>query len=132
MKKTTFNIKYIALLSLFLGLLACNDIDDILEDNNIDTSTDTQELPELTAGTADFSTYVAIGASFTSGFTDGSLFAASQENSFPNILAQQFTNAGGGDFKQPLVDENTGGISSFWLAKKTSKGTGPEPPKTHL
>ena len=44
-------------------------------------------LPALTAGTADFSNYVALGASFTAGFTDGALFNAAQENSFPNIIS---------------------------------------------
>ncbi len=64
----------------------------------------------LTTGSADFSKYVAVGASFTSGFTDGALFKAAQENTFPNILSKKFAMAGGGDFKQPLMNDNFGGL----------------------
>ena len=101
------NIKY---LSLFLGLTAfigCNEPEDVLKDTNLEAMA---ELPALNAGTADFSNYVALGASFTAGYTDGALFIAGQENSFPNILAQQFANVGGGDFTQPLMNDNVGGL----------------------
>ncbi len=75
-------------------------------------------VPEvaLTAGSADFSNYVAIGASFTAGYTDGGMFAAAQTHSFPNILASKFANAGGGNFNQPIMVDvngnpsNTGGL----------------------
>ncbi|GAA3600432.1 G-D-S-L family lipolytic protein [Flavivirga amylovorans] len=96
------NIRYIYLFVLALGFFACDEDDKILPEEVI--------LPELTAGTADFSNYVAVGASFTSGFTDGGLFKASQENSFPNILSKEFAKAGGGAFTQPLMSDNTGGI----------------------
>lgn len=101
--------KYIWLFIALLGFTACNDIEDVLRDNNVPSS-DAEVLPDLTPGTADFSNYVAVGASFTAGFTDGGLFIAGQENSFPNILSQQFANASGGEFIQPLVNDNTGGI----------------------
>jgi len=68
------------------------------------------ERPELSTEGLDFSRYVAIGASFTAGFTDSALFIAAQENSFPNQLAQQFANAGGGTFTQPLMNDNVGGL----------------------
>ncbi|WP_303316359.1 G-D-S-L family lipolytic protein [Flavivirga abyssicola] len=96
------NIRYIYLFVLALGFFACDEDDNILPEEVI--------LPELTTGSADFSNYVAVGASFTSGFTDGGLFKASQENSFPNILSKEFAKAGGGDFTQPLMSDNTGGI----------------------
>jgi lysophospholipase L1-like esterase len=64
----------------------------------------------LTSGTADFSNYVALGASFSAGVSNGSLFIASQQNSFPNSLAGAFANAGGGEFRQPLVNGNIGGL----------------------
>ncbi|MDO5978623.1 G-D-S-L family lipolytic protein [Flavivirga spongiicola] len=96
------NIRYIYLFVLALGFFACDEDDNILPEEVI--------LPELTAGSADFSNYVAVGASFTAGFTDGGLFKASQENSFPNILSKEFTKAGGGTFTQPLMSDNTGGI----------------------
>ncbi len=96
--------KYIGLLLVFVGLTSC-------EFDDIETSLPpVAELPALQAGSLDFSKYVAVGASFTSGFTDGALFLAGQENSFPNILAQQFANANGGSFTQPLTNDNIGGL----------------------
>ena len=108
MKKKIMNTKYIWLLIILLGFTACNDIEDVLIDNNVDTSTEV--LPELTAGSADFSSYVAVGASFTAGYTDGAVFIAAQENSFPNILAKEFAKVGGGSFTQPLMNDNIGGL----------------------
>jgi lysophospholipase L1-like esterase len=54
------------------------------------------------SGSADFSTFVAIGDSLTAGFADSALYRHGQENSYPAILAQQFALAGGGAFAQPL------------------------------
>ncbi len=53
---------------------------------------------------------MAVGASFSAGFTDNALFIKGQENSFPNILAQQFAKVGGGAFSQPLMKDNIGGL----------------------
>ncbi|TRZ44427.1 SGNH/GDSL hydrolase family protein [Robertkochia solimangrovi] len=61
-------------------------------------------------GEADFSTYVSVGNSLTAGYTDGAVFRFGQTNSFPNIMATQFAHAGGGEFTQPLVDDNIGGL----------------------
>src|SRR5690606_23749992 len=58
----------------------------------------------------DFSKYVAVGASFSAGFTDNALFIAGQENSFPNMLSQKFELVGGGSFNQPLMSDNIGGF----------------------
>ena len=95
-------IKYIGLCLLTLAFIACET------DDAIDTGNTT--LPALTAGSVDFSTYVAVGASFTAGVSDNGLFIASQENSFPNTLSKAFANVGGGEFLQPSVNDNTGGI----------------------
>jgi hypothetical protein len=102
------NIKYVLLLFVLIGFTACAEPEDVLEDYNIDTSIEI--LPELTAGTADFANYVAIGASFTAGYTDAALFIAAQNNSFPNIMSQQFALVGGGEFTQPLTNDNIGGL----------------------
>jgi len=100
-------IKYIVLLLVvFTAFIACNDIEDVSREEEEEIVI----LPELTEGSVDFSNYIAIGASFTAGFTDGSLFKAGQENSFPNILSKQFANIGGGDFTQPLINDNIGGL----------------------
>lgn len=102
------NIKYILLSAVLIGFTACNDETDFEE--LLDNPTQEIALPELTAGTADFSNYVAVGASFTAGYTDGGLFIAGQENSFPNILAKKFEGLGNAGFSQPLMSDNTGGI----------------------
>lgn len=97
-------IKYIGLCFLSLAFLACEN------DNDIDTGN--IPLPKLTAGSADFSTYVSVGASFTAGFTDNALFIASQENSFPNTLSKEFSKIGGGTFTQPWMSDNFGGLAA--------------------
>lgn len=102
--------KYIILSFLAIGFLACEN--ETLDDLRNRGNTDTEPLPELTSGTADFSNYVAFGPSFTAGFSDGSVFLAAQENSFPKIIADMFTNAGGGNFTQPLVSDNYGGLAA--------------------
>ena len=58
----------------------------------------------------DLSTYVAIGDSLTAGFADNTLYVDGQINSFPNILAESFALVGGGEFVQPLVNDNLGGL----------------------
>lgn len=62
------------------------------------------------SGTANLSNYVAVGNSLTAGYVSGALYRAGQENSYPNIMAQQFAFAGGGDFMQPLTNDNIGGL----------------------
>ncbi|MDG3582412.1 G-D-S-L family lipolytic protein [Galbibacter pacificus] len=63
-----------------------------------------------TNGDADFSNYVSVGNSLTAGFADNALYLKAQQNSYPAIMAGQFGLAGGGDFIQPLVDGNLGGL----------------------
>lgn len=70
----------------------------------------------VTSGDADFSKYVALGNSLTSGFTDNALFISAQENSYPNMLATQFAMAGGGSFTQPLMPDEIGGFSDLGVA----------------
>ena len=97
--------KYIWLIAAMAAFSSCSDDDD--SSTMIETP-----LPELTAGTADFSNYVAVGASFTAGYTDGALFKASQQMSFPNTLSTLFANAGGSStFSQPLTNDNFGGLA---------------------
>ena len=93
--------KYIWLILLLIGFTACEN-----DDNSSSTP-----IVELSPGNADFTKYVAIGNSLTAGFSDAALFMATQENSFPNILAQQFALVGGGAFTQPLMNDNFGGMT---------------------
>ncbi|MRT16920.1 G-D-S-L family lipolytic protein [Vitellibacter sp. q18] len=62
------------------------------------------------SGTADLSKYVSVGNSLTAGYADGALYITGQKNSYPNIMAQQFAFAGGGEFYQPLMSDNLGGM----------------------
>ena len=99
------NYKYIGLFLLAIGFASCEDSSDfeaIQEEAVAEVA--------LNANGLDFSKYVSIGASFTGGFTDGAMFIAAQENSFPNILASKFALAGGGEFNQPLMGDNIGGF----------------------
>lgn len=63
------------------------------------------DAPSVSAGSADFSSYIAVGNSLTAGFSDGGLYREGQLNSYPNILSQQFALVGGGNFAQPLFTE---------------------------
>ena len=96
------NFKWLLLVSL--TFVACTSDDDAVIDPN-----SSDGLP-LTAGSADFSKYVALGNSLTAGFSDGALFAAGQANSYANILSQQFALVGGGEFKIPYMSDNVGGL----------------------
>lgn len=105
MKKIIIKTKYLWLLLIALGLTtSCSDDDD--------SSNGSTTLPALNAGTADFSTYVSLGNSLTAGVSDGTLFLAAQQNSFPSILSEKFSLVGGGTFTQPLVNDNFGGLAA--------------------
>ena len=88
--------KFIFLTMLATGIVACEP--DFKEEIGSDT---------YTKGEADFSTYVAVGNSLTSGFMDGTMYRSGQQYSFPNLLAQQFQVVGGGVFTQPSFDDDT-------------------------
>lgn len=62
----------------------------------------------VSAGSLNLARYVAVGNSLTAGYADGSLYRSGQINSYPNMLAQQFRLAGGGDFKIPLLPGEAG------------------------
>lgn len=91
-------IKYVAIAAV--ALTACEpELDNPIDDEGFYTN-----------GEVDLSNYVAVGNSLTAGYADGALYITGQENSFPNILASQFELAGGGEFTQPLVNDNLGGL----------------------
>ena len=91
------NLKLLLLVSL--TFVACTNNDDatVIEE-------------PVVAGSANFTKYVALGDSFTAGYSDGALFKAGQEGSYVNILAQQFAAAGGGTFTTPFMSDNIGGL----------------------
>ncbi|NJY61876.1 G-D-S-L family lipolytic protein [Salinimicrobium sp. CDJ15-81-2] len=90
---------YIALLAV--GMVSCEpEFEDQVDDSDAYSS-----------GEADFSNYVALGNSLTAGFADNALYITGQQNSYPNILAQQFARVQETeDFDQPLMADNAGGL----------------------
>lgn len=72
------------------------------------------DAPKASAGSVDFTSYVAVGNSLTSGFSDGGLYNEAQATSYPALLAQQFAKTGKGpaSFVQP----------SFSAARKDGSG----------
>ena len=76
-----------------------------------DFETDMSKI-QVTSGEADFSKYVALGNSLTSGYRDGALYADGQRESYPAMIAEQMQRAGGGAFTQPLVPDNIGGFTN--------------------
>ena len=91
-------IKYLGILAL--TFTACEP--------EFDTPVD--ESGTYSSGELDLSHYVAVGNSLTAGFADNALYITGQENSFPNIMAEKFQHVGGGDFSQPLMADNAGGL----------------------
>ena len=71
------------------------------------------------SGEADFTTFVALGDSYTAGYTDGALGAKGQLSSIPNIIAGQLNLVGNKGFKQPMVTSNgsvgSGGTGYYTL-----------------
>jgi lysophospholipase L1-like esterase len=102
---TLFSIKTarpaLALLGLGAGLAGCQP--------NLDSTG-----PSASAGSLDFTSYVAVGNSLTSGYSDGGLYNEVQAVSYPALLAQQFGKTGKGpaSFVQP----------AFSSAKKDGSG----------
>lgn len=95
MKKNPIILLMISL--LFIGFTACKQVDP--------SPTPTITVPTTTpatSGSADFTKYIAIGNSLTAGFADGGLYNGGIAVSYPNLIAGQFAQAGGGAFAQPL------------------------------
>jgi hypothetical protein len=86
----TFSLKKTWPAAVLLGLAACQPELD---------------APRVDRGSADFTSYVAIGNSLTAGFQSGGLANFGIETSYPAILSQQFAKAGGGSFVSPLFTD---------------------------
>jgi hypothetical protein len=69
------------------------------------------EGPDPDMGTLDVSKYVAVGSSITAGYADGALYYEAQQFALPNLLAEQFNDIGGIEFKTPFVPQNSNGLS---------------------
>jgi lysophospholipase L1-like esterase len=81
------------------------------------------DTPDASSGSANFGRYLAVGNSLTAGFGDNGLYLDGQLNSYPSMLAQQFAQAGGGAFYQPLFASNQAAGSGYLrLAGFTAAG----------
>jgi hypothetical protein len=70
------------------------------------------DAPDPDKGTIDVSNYVALGSSMTAGYSNGALYYDAQQNSYANILAEQFKLIGGGEFKIPNVAQSSIGMGN--------------------
>ena len=93
--------QYISILivSIFFLVSCESEFESSVEDNEA-----------YRTGEADFSNFVSLGNSLTAGFADNALYLESQEFSYPNILAQQFSLVSDLEFTQPLMADNVGGL----------------------
>ena len=114
------NIKWLAIAALVIA--SCAKEDEVTVANP-----DSSDGLPLTAGSANFSKYVALGNSLTAGFSDNALFIEGQKGSWTNLLAQKFKLVGGGDFKIPLMSDNVGGIAGVpgFTPRLFFNGSGP-------
>lgn len=86
----TKNIQHWILAALFITVASCKPEID---------------APKATAGSADFSRYIAVGNSLTAGYADGGLYLEGQKVAYPNIIAAQLKSVGGGTFNSPFFTE---------------------------
>ncbi len=97
----------IFLLGFGVLLTACEgSFDSLVEDRLAENPLPT--APTYSKGSADFSTYVAIGNSLSAGYMDAALYDLGQNHSVPALLAKQFAAAGGGAFNQPSINSVNG------------------------
>lgn len=100
------NLKYLFLSMTLIVFNSCEEDED--------TVPYAEQFVEITSGSADFTNMVSIGASITAGFTDGALFFAGQQNSYPNIMAgvmsHSIDNTASTNFSQPYMNDNIGGL----------------------
>ncbi|WP_243403220.1 SGNH/GDSL hydrolase family protein [Sphingobacterium haloxyli] len=77
---------------------------------------------QTTPGEANFSKYIAVGNSLTAGFADGGLYLEGQQVAFPNLIAEQLRQVGGGDFRSPFFSENERNGSGYLQLKDLVNG----------
>jgi len=76
-----------------------------------------------TRGTANFSKYIAIGNSLTSGFADGGLYLEGQKVAYPNLIAEKMKAVGGGAFTSPFFSEAQANGSGYISLTALVNGT---------
>ncbi|MGM1428657.1 SGNH/GDSL hydrolase family protein [Sphingobacterium lactis] len=81
---------------------------------------------EPAKGSADFSQFIAVGNSLTSGYADNGLYLAGQRVAFPNLMAEQFKTVGGGAFTSPFFSEAEANGSGYLRLKGFDENGSPE------
>ena len=76
-----------------------------------------------TAGQANFSKYIAVGNSLTSGFADGGLYLEGQKVAYPNLIAAKMASVGGGAFTSPFFTEEHSNGSGYISLTALVNGT---------
>lgn len=100
-------------------LISTIAVSALLFNVSCDTNFD-QDVSDIVVskGDADFTKYVALGNSLTSGYRDNALYIDGQNESYPSMIAKQMQLAGGGEFKQPMMSDNLGGIPAVGVGNK--------------
>ena len=75
------------------------------------------------AGQANFSKYIAVGNSLTSGFADGGLYLEGQKVAYPNLVAAQMATVGGGSFTSPFFTDAQSNGSGYLTLSALVNGT---------
>ncbi len=76
-----------------------------------------------TAGQANFSKYIAIGNSLTSGYADGGLYLEGQKVAYPNLIGAKMATVGGGAFTSPFFTEEHSNGSGYIALTALVNGT---------
>lgn len=76
-----------------------------------------------TTGTANFSKYIAVGNSLTSGFADGGLYLEGQKVAYPNLIADKMSAVGGGSFTSPFFTDAQANGSGYITLSALVNGT---------
>ncbi|MBT28224.1 MAG: hypothetical protein CMO01_01095 [Thalassobius sp.] len=105
-------MKKLYLIYILFSAVILSSCEDNLLDGVTSVPTDPAVVP-ATAGSADFTNYVAIGNSLTAGYMDGALYTRGQSNSFPVQLSSSMaeidgTGAPSGTFNQPDINSENG------------------------
>ncbi len=107
-----FKLLYITIVAL--GVVSCQKEADV-------------PVPRI--GEADFSVFVAMGDSYTAGYTNGALSREGQESAFATLIAENLTQLSNTGFTVPFLPEGTSVGSSLegeMELQVTSDGLAPE------
>jgi hypothetical protein len=128
------SIRYFVYILAFFLTGACDQ--EVIKLQEPEGPTENTECLTATAGSADFTKFIAIGNSFVAGFQAGALFNEGQSNSLAAILNKQFECVGApSTFNQPTINSElgynifispnpTGGVV---LGRFLLQGTSPRP-----